>query len=291
MTPDVSIIIPCKNEINNIKWTLDSILNSKNKLSFEVIVIDDGSTDGCCDFIGKNDYKDVKVIRTEGVGMSTGRNLGAKEAKGEYLFFCDAHVLVPDYWLDKLVKTLEENDAHAITPTIKIIGMESRGYGGTWNEKLEFTWLGQPKKEVDEIPFIAACAMGVKKDAFDAIDGFRNHFKVYGMEDQEICLKFWLYGYKVLIDSSVEVEHLYQIKHNYEITSFNIIHNFIYMVYSHFNRDNLSKAIGLYKHYWGFPGALAEVMLNEAMMEERKENFNKRVYDENYFLEKFNIKF
>lgn len=291
MIPDVSIVIPCKNELENIKWTLHSLLNSKNKLSFEVIVVDDGSTDGCCDFINENVYKNLKVIRTEGVGMSKGRNLGVKEARGEYLFFCDAHVLVPDYWLDELVKSLEENDAHAITPTIKIIGMENRGYGGTWNEKLEFTWLGKPENDVAEIPFIASCAMGVKKDAFDAVEGFRNNFKVYGMEDQEICLKLWLYGYKVIIDSSVEVQHLYKLKHNYEITSFNIIHNFIYMVYSHFNRDNLSKAIALVKHYWGFSEALAEVMLNEAMMEERKENLNKRIYDENYFLKKFNIKF
>lgn len=291
MIPDVSVIIPCKNEINNIKWTVDSMLSSKNKLSFEVIVIDDGSTDGCCGFIDENDYKGVKVIHTEGIGISRARNLGAKEAKGKYLFFCDAHVLVPDYWLDELIKALEENDAQAITPTIKVIDMESRGYGGTWNERLEFTWLGKPEKEISEIPFMAGCTLGMRKDIFDLLGGFGHQFKVYGMEDQEICLKLWLYGYKVLINSSVEVQHLYKIEHNYEISSENIIHNYIYMVYSHFNQDNLAKAIALCKHYWCFSEALAQVMLNEEMVKERKENFNKRIYDENYFFEKFNIKF
>ncbi|MDW8801300.1 glycosyltransferase [Clostridium sp. A1-XYC3] len=288
-----SVIVPCKNEVDSIKWTIDSIKNSQNNLSYEIIIVDDGSTDRSCNFIDENKeaYKNIRIIRTENGGTAGARNIGAEAAEGKYLFFCDAHVKVPDYWIDNLIETLEKNDADAVAATIKVMDGEARGYGGTWNNKLQFTWLGKPEETVAEIPFLSGGALAIKRDVFQEIGGFDKNFEVYGVEDQEISLKLWLFGYKVVINCSVEVEHLYKEKRCYEVTYLNVQYNFLCMVYSHFGYDNLVKAIRAAKELPSFDEAMAKVIVNDNIFKQRRDYFSRRKYDENYFIQKFNIQF
>lgn len=292
---EVSIIVPCKNEVNNLKKTIDSIMNSKTKLCYEIIVVDDGSTDGSCDFINMNIeiYKDIKLISVFNLGAAGSRNFGTKIASGKYLFFCDAHVSVPNYWLDTLIKTLEDNNAHIIAPVIAdMVKEECKGYGQTWNNKLEVMWL-LDKSEGNglEIPIACGCAFGIKKEVFDEIGGFDKYFEVWGKEDEELCFKAWLFGYKIILDISVEVKHLFRSKHPYEVTHENVIYNFLCMIYSHFGSKNLAKALNIAHNNYAFSYSAAKLMTKEDLMNQRKEYFSKRKYDEDYFFEKFHIPF
>ncbi|MBW9152826.1 glycosyltransferase family 2 protein [Clostridium estertheticum] len=292
---DVSIIIPCKNELNNLKKTVESIMNSKNKLSYEIIIVDDGSTDRSCDFINinKESYKDIKLISVLNFGAAGSRNFGAKTASGKYLFFCDAHVSVPDYWLDNLIKTLEDNNAHIIAPVIKDMVKENyKGYGQTWDNNLNVMWLlNKIETNGSEIPIACGCAFGIKKEVFEAIGGFDKYFEVWGKEDEELCFKSWLFGYKIILDISVEVKHLFRSKHPYLVTPENVIYNFLCMAYCHFENKNLVKALNIACKDYGFSYATAKIMLNEDLMKQRKEYLNKRKYSEDYFFKKFNIPF
>lgn len=82
----VSIITVCKNEVNGIRRTLESVLSQKFR-DFELIVIDGGSTDGTQDVI--NEYKeDIAYFVSESdAGIFAGQNKGIKAAKGDYLLF------------------------------------------------------------------------------------------------------------------------------------------------------------------------------------------------------------
>lgn len=83
-----SIIFPAKNEGENVKSTLDSLFSVKTNYPFEVIVVNDGSTDNCCEFLETYDKKErVKLIHTVGIGAANARNLGAEHSSGEYLIF------------------------------------------------------------------------------------------------------------------------------------------------------------------------------------------------------------
>ena len=293
--PEVSVIIPCKNEVNNLRKTVDSIMNSKNKLSYEIIIVNDGSLDGSCDFINTNIeiYKDIKLISTFNLGAAGSRNFGAKIALGKFLFFCDAHVCVPDYWLDTLIKTLEDNNAHIIAPVIKDMVKENcKGYGQTWNSNLEVMWLlDKTENKGLEIPIACGCAFGIKKEVFEAIGGFDKYFEVWGKEDEELCFKSWLFGYKIILDVSVEVKHLFRDNHPYVVTHENVIYNFLTMACSHFGTEKLVKALNIARNNDAFSSSAAKLMLNENLMKQREEYFRKRKYEEDYFFEKFNISF
>ncbi|MBO5138425.1 MAG: glycosyltransferase [Bacilli bacterium] len=103
--PKFSIIIPVYNVCDYIKRCLDSVFNQTYK-NYEVIVINDGSTDGSMDIV--NNYN-VVCINNEHVGVSEARNLGVNIARGDYLIFLDSD----DYWdsclLENICKSLINN--------------------------------------------------------------------------------------------------------------------------------------------------------------------------------------
>lgn len=99
--PKYSIIIPVYNVEKYLKRTLDSVFNQTEQ-NFEVIVVNDGSTDKSIEIAKK--YK-VKIIDTKHVSVSEARNIGVKHAKGDYLIFLDSD----DYWDKDLLKEISKS--------------------------------------------------------------------------------------------------------------------------------------------------------------------------------------
>lgn len=99
--PRYSIIIPVYNVEKYIKRTLESVFSQTEK-DFEVIVIDDDCTDKSIEIA--KEY-DVKIIKTKHVSVSQARNLGIKEAKGDYLVFLDSD----DFWDKNLLKEVSKS--------------------------------------------------------------------------------------------------------------------------------------------------------------------------------------
>lgn len=291
--PSVSIIITCKNEIKNIKSTIDSIINSKNKNSFEVIIVDDSSEGGSCEFINTDrvKYSNVKVIFNENSGTAAAKNLGARNAIGEYLIFCDSYVLVPDYWIDDFIKTIREYNAQVIAPAVKSNKYNEIVYAKTWNKYLTSVWMDKPEKNGIEIPIVSGTIFFIKKDAFNDVGGFEEHFKMHGKENEEISLKLWLFGYKVILNMHIEVVDVFETINPMNVKDNQVLYDYLAMIYLHFNYVNMSKGINLVKNQLGFSEALASILTNEELFMLRKLYFNKRKYNENYFFDKFKIQF
>lgn len=112
-TPKMSIIIPIYNTEQYLNQCVDSVLDQTYR-NFEIILIDDGSTDGSpkiCDEYVKKD-KRVRVIHKVNGGLSEARNTGLDIADGEYILFIDSD----DWWddaeaLERTVKIIKENKA------------------------------------------------------------------------------------------------------------------------------------------------------------------------------------
>lgn len=105
---DLSIIIPVYNALPLLERTLNSIYGQKTKYDFEVILVDDGSTDGSVDFIHQYIEKDTRgnivLLKQENAGPAKARNNGIVHAKGRFSAFLDAD----DYWENGFIeKTLD----------------------------------------------------------------------------------------------------------------------------------------------------------------------------------------
>ena len=106
---DLTIGIPLYNASNLIERCIDSILSQKTQYTFEIIIVDDGSTDDSLTYIKKYDDKRIHLYKQENAGPSKARNKTIKEAKGKYFAFLDAD----DYWLpnyiEETISFLESN--------------------------------------------------------------------------------------------------------------------------------------------------------------------------------------
>ena len=106
-----SLIIPCYNTHLFLRKCLESIINQTYK-DFEAIVVDDGSTDGSeiiCDEFSRLD-KRIKVFHQDNSGVCTARNLGLKNAQGEYVIFIDSDDYVDSLFLGTISEVLSGED-------------------------------------------------------------------------------------------------------------------------------------------------------------------------------------
>lgn len=156
--PKFSIIVPAYNMEKYIKRTLDSIKKQSFK-DYEVIVIDDGSTDKTVEVAKK---AKVKVIEHKHAGLSVVRNAAIKEAKGDYIVMLDSD----DWWDKDLLKKLDEsskNDADVIRFQIRTV--TDAGEEVEYHEK-EFDSLNgvDAFKQITSYHYLdSACIYAVKR--------------------------------------------------------------------------------------------------------------------------------
>ena len=103
----ISIIIPTFQHGELIKECLDA-LYAQTYGDFEIIVINDGSTDNTATVLENYD-RPIKVISQQNAGANAARNKGYREAHGEYLLFCDADVITNPDMLSKMKVALDNN--------------------------------------------------------------------------------------------------------------------------------------------------------------------------------------
>ena len=104
-----SVIIPCYNCEKTLETTVDSIRMS-GLTDYEIILIDDGSTDGTAQLCDKlcSMYKYIRCIHQENAGVSATRNRGIDEAKGEYVWFVDSDDTIEPFNMETITQAVSE---------------------------------------------------------------------------------------------------------------------------------------------------------------------------------------
>lgn len=300
----ISIIIASRNEGILVKNTILSMISSKNKSKYEIVLVDDGSTDGSSDFLAE-DFDNVLLIKTNGVGLGPARNLGVKFAKGTYLIFCDAHIEVEDFWLDKLQRVILDG-ADAVCPVIENLELET---GSKWNliEKSVYArksnprmlgktminsntsiWL-EPSKDVCETAILPGGCYMIKKDAFLNVGGYQKEFKNYGWDEEDISMKLWTNGYVLKASPFVTIKHFFRPAMPYHVKEKDIYYNLVYFAIFHYNEErlkNLLRRLEVIKTV----SVIYETLINrEDIIAKRNQNFSTRKYNDDWFMKKFGI--
>lgn len=108
----ITVIVPVYNGERYLRDCIESILNQEYK-NFELILINDGSTDAsediCREYVKRDDR--VKVYSTENSGQSHARNIGLDKSRGEYICFADSDDLVAPCYISRLYESIKSNDA------------------------------------------------------------------------------------------------------------------------------------------------------------------------------------
>ncbi|MEK7203019.1 MAG: glycosyltransferase family 2 protein [Patescibacteria group bacterium] len=154
----ISIIIPVYNQAEQIKQCFNSILQQSYK-NYEIIVVNDGSSDNIDDAIKcyQNKFSKFFYIAQINQGASVARNRGAKEAKGEYIIFCDADVIMNPEMLGTMSRTLENNPCFSFCYSSFF-----------WGYKLFKLWPYDVEK-LKQMPYITTTSL-IRKEHFPGFD-------------------------------------------------------------------------------------------------------------------------
>lgn len=202
MAPFISIVIPNYNGVATIAPCLRAALASRYD-PFEIVVVDDGSTDDSVPVIERFPCRLVRFDKR--LGAAAARNAGARHARGDILFFTDADCLIEPDALAVAARTIAAAGPDAIV-------------GGTYTpipHDADFYSLFQSifihyseTKKADNPDYVAAHAMVVDAEAFRDSGGFSEDFLPI-IEDVNYSHRMRRAGFRLIMDSEIQVQHVF----------------------------------------------------------------------------------
>lgn len=256
MSPSLSVIVPVYNTEKYLRRCVDSILNQEYK-DMEIILVDDGSTDGSpciCDEYSKKDYR-VKVVHKENQGLGFARNSGIEAAVGAYVGFIDSDdYITPDFYKN-LINGSKGGSCDAV-----ICGMSSQKgdekvikdhiYAGTYfdenkiNSILLPSILGYDKYGKDHSD-MSVCKCIFKRSLFNEWGIKFLSEREYISEDAIFCMEFYSRAKKVNVVSGAGYFYCYNgtsLTHKYNKDRFNQLKKLCQYELDLAEKYNLNKA-------------------------------------------------
>ncbi len=256
---EISVVIPTLNEGAYLRRTIDQ-LRATVPAGTELIVVDDGATDGCCDFLRAGGEARLLEPAGERLGVSGARNKGAAAASGEVLVFLDAHVEVQPGWIETLRDAALGPGVGAVGPGISVLGRtDCCGWGMRYRDAgLGIEWLAPPSPGSPPIvPMLAGACIVIRRDLFETVGGFDTGLLRWGSEDAELSLRLWMAGYELRIVPEVVIAHLFRERHPYAIDWAGILHNQLRLAFLHFGTERIARVVERLKPFGDFAAACA----------------------------------
>lgn len=196
--PRVSIVIPCYNHGKYIRETLKSIERAKDSALYEIIIVNDGSTDEFTNNeLQKLSEEGYHVIKQKNAGQAAARNTAIAKSRGEYILPVDSDNMIYPEYIYKCIEILDADKSIAVVyGNAKTFGNKS-GLLNPGNYNLQKLML---------INYIDACAM-YRRSLWEAVGGYDPKIPTIGYEDWELWLNASFMGFKFLYIDEVMFEY------------------------------------------------------------------------------------
>jgi glycosyltransferase involved in cell wall biosynthesis len=197
---DISVVIPVFNGGRKICRCVRALQRQRTQRAYEIIVVDDGSTDGSLQCIKGNG---VRIFKQANQGPAAARNLGVEKARGEIVLFTDADCEPLEDWIEQMVEPLEDHSISGVKGSYlsrqkKIVSRFVQ---------LEYECKYNKMKRDCHIDFIDTYAAGFIKKDFLRAGKFDTRFPTASVEDQEFSFRMWKKGYRMVFNPAARVYH------------------------------------------------------------------------------------
>lgn len=224
----LSIVILCWNDQKVISDCLRSIFSGTHSIEFEVIVSDNGSTDGSPEFI-RETFPLVRVIENgANLRFSKGNNVGIQGSNGEYVLILNPDTIIHEGSLDRWIvfadqhseaggfgcRVLNPDGSYQVSarpfPTILrgwlgALRLGALGYlSDAFISEEYIRWDGDTERLID---WHSGCCLMVRADLLKRLGGFDDQFQYY-YEDVDLCHRIWNAGYPIVFTPEVTITHL-----------------------------------------------------------------------------------
>ena len=212
--PQVSIIIPV---YNNEKLTIEcliSILKNTPDVSYEIIIIDDGSTEKMQEIVSH--IGNIKYIKNEkNLGFLLSCNHAAEKASGEFILFLNNDAQVMDNWLSPLVETfLQFPKVGAVGPKVLYPNGRLQEAGAFLNKDISSRMIGlfddpelQKYNYLREVDYCSGVCLIIQTKIFRELGGFDISYAPGYYEDSDLCFRLRSKGLRILYNPKSTVVH------------------------------------------------------------------------------------
>ena len=283
----ISAIVIARNEGADLRRTVEC-LEATLPAESEIVVVDDGSSDGCAGSLAADGR--VRMVRSDGVGVAQARNRGAAQARGQILVFADAHITAEPGWWKPLVKLLEAPSIGAVAPVIAdAVEPECKAYGvGLAGPDLTIEWLQQRGESPYPVPILPGCCLAMRQDTFQAAGGFDDGLICWGGVDNELGVRLWLLGYELLVAPEVEVRHQFRTERPFPVEWSWVLHNRLRLAFLHFSAPRIARVVEALRGHEDFAAAVA-LTVESDVAARRAQLASRRLYDDEWFFRRFEL--
>ena len=210
----ISVVILNFNGKRYLEDCLTSVL-SQTFRDFEVIIVDNGSSDGSAEYLGTN-YPWVKVVKnTRNLGFAEGTNTGIRQAKGEYILTLNNDTQMDNRFLECLERVMKSDKSVGMCAPkmlfcdgrINSVGICLSRSGAAWDRGMSEPDKGQYNSQEEVFGPCAGAAL-YRKKMLEEIGLFDEDFFLY-MEDVDLAFRGRLAGWKCLYVPDAKVHHVY----------------------------------------------------------------------------------
>jgi GT2 family glycosyltransferase len=291
--PQVSVVIPSRNEGAYLAYTVRWILANTRQPEFEIVIVDDGSTD---DSIGQVAHLyggsgRLRIVAGERQGPGRARNLGARESSGAHIVFLDAHCYTPPGWLGGLIAPLADPRIGLVGCAFADLRQPGRGVGVgcTWGTPaLDMVWLQQQSTDIYAVPLLPGGCQAMRTTDFLSFGMYDPGMRHIGSEGEEQSLRCWLMGYQVVVQPSIVVHHLFRDGPPYEVRAGELIYNRLRLAVVHFSEMRAARVMDAFKLTPSFSDQILALFRSDTM-EQRSLWRERRKHSDDWFCERFAV--
>ena len=246
----VSYIITTRDESPAVlNATLSALARTTSHVDGEIIVVDDGSLIP----VSLPHNHSLLLRNTEPRGVSPARRIGAAAATGDVLVWLDAHMTFADGWLDKM---LAEAASGALLCSAfcdyELTLCHCWGADYVWSGQRDYSnqqypgfglrhRVSSPDAEVVDVPMIIGACYMLSRDAHTRLGGFTPLFRVWGIDEQDLCLRACLMGIPVRCVTTARVGHLCRNAFPYPVSFEHLEFNQLVMIRSVFQTSTIER--------------------------------------------------
>ena len=212
--PLISLIVLSKNQLDYTRLCVESIFKHTT-IPFELILVDNGSTDGTRAYFNKlaAAHSHVKLIlNVDNKGYGGGNNQGISYSTGDLVVIMNNDIIVTKDWIQGLVQALKSNSHCGIVgPVSNYVAAPQLVQDPLYTvDQLDTYAVGHKEAYANQtmtVDRVIGYCMMVRREVIEAIGGFDLLYEVGNFEDDDFCIRAWLAGYECAVARDVFIHH------------------------------------------------------------------------------------